>query len=128
MRLSITRPVLALVISNGVLLFTRWPAVVDAFVQSEPLHLALHTLLVTAAVIMWWPVFSPLPELPPISPPGQMLYLFVQSRVPTIPASFLTFGHQPLYRIYETFPRVLGISALTDQLIAGLIDMPSVWR
>jgi putative membrane protein len=38
-----------------------------------------------------------------------------------IPASFLTFGQRPLYHVYETFPRVLGISALTDQLIAGLI-------
>jgi putative membrane protein len=64
---------------------------------------------------------SPLPELPPLTPPVQMLYLFVQSLVPMIPASFLTFGHQPLYHVYTTFPRVFGISALTDQLIAGLI-------
>ena len=41
---------------------------------------------------MWWPVVSPLPEMPPLAPPGQMLYLFLQSLVPTIPASFLTFG------------------------------------
>ena len=64
---------------------------------------------------------SPLPELPALSPPGQMLYLFLQSLAPTIPASFLTFGRTPLYRIYETFPRIWGISALDDQLIAGLI-------
>ena len=118
---SATRPVMAIVIFNGVLLFTHWPAVVEASVQSEPLHLALHIMLVGSAVIMWWPIFSPLPEMPPATPPVQMLYLFVHSLVPTIPASFLTFGHQPLYKIYETFPRLLGISALTDQLVAGLI-------
>lgn len=118
---SVTRPVMAIAIFNGVLLFTHWPAVVTASVGSEPLHLALHCLIVLSAVIMWWPVFSPLPEMPPISPPGQILYLFVQSLVPTIPASFLTFGHQPLYKVYATFPRLFGISAMTDQLIAGLI-------
>jgi putative membrane protein len=117
----LTRPVPALVLFNGVLLFTHWPAVVNASVMSEPLHFALHTLILSSAIVVWWPILSPLPEAPPLTPPVQMLYLFVQSLVPMVPASFLTFGHQPLYAIYETFPRVFGISALTDQLIAGLI-------
>jgi putative membrane protein len=50
-----------------------------------------------------------------------MIYLFLQSLVPTIPASFLTFGRSPLYPVYETFPRIWGLSALNDQLMAGLI-------
>jgi putative membrane protein len=78
-------------------------------------------LVVGSAIVMWWPVLSPLPERPALSPPGQMLYLFVQSLAPTIPASFLTFGRTPLYEVYETLPKLWGISALTDQLIAGLI-------
>lgn len=117
----LTRPVPALVLFNGVLLFTHWPAVVEASVGSEPTHFALHVLIVGSALVMWWPVVSPLPEMPPISPPGQMLYLFFQSLAPTIPASFLTFGSAPLYPIYATFPRIWGIGALDDQLMAGLI-------
>jgi hypothetical protein len=50
-----------------------------------------------------------------------MLYLFAQSLAPTIPASFLTFGHALLYPVYGAFPRIWGISALNDQLIAGLL-------
>jgi putative membrane protein len=50
-----------------------------------------------------------------------MLYLFLQSLAPTIPASFLTFGSHPLYPVYAGFPRIWGMDALTDQLIAGLI-------
>jgi len=118
---TLTRPVVATAVFNGVLLFTHWPAVVNASVMSEPLHFALHTLILSSAIVVWWPILSPLPEAPPLTPPVQMLYLFVQSLVPMVPASFLTFGQQPLYRVYATFPRVLGISALTDQLIAGLI-------
>jgi len=117
----VTRPLVALLVFNAVLLFTHWPAVVETSVGSEVIHFSLHLLVVASAYLMWWPVVSPLPELPPIAPPAQMLYLFVQSLAPTIPASFLTFGHEPLYPIYATFPRIWGMSALTDQLVAGLI-------
>jgi putative membrane protein len=117
----LTRPLVALLLFNGVLLFTHWPAVVAASVGSEWLHFGLHVLLVASALVMWWPVMSPLPELPALSAPGQMVYLFLQSLTPTIPASFLTFGDHLLYPVYGTFPRIWGIDALTDQLLAGLI-------
>lgn len=116
----VTRPLGALVFYNAVLLFTHWPQIVDASVRSEPTHLALHLLLVGSALAMWWPVLSPLAEMPPLSPPGQMMYLFFQSLAPTIPASFLTFGHTLLYPVYGTFPRIWGIDPQTDQLLAGL--------
>lgn len=116
----LVRPLPALVLFNAVLLFTHWPAVVEASVSSELTHLAVHVLVVGAAYVMWWPVVSPMPEMPPLSPPMQMVYLFVQSLAPTIPASFLTFGTSPLYPVYATFPRIWEMSALTDQLIAGL--------
>jgi len=116
-----TRPLVALIVFNTVLVFTHWPAVVAASVQSEPLHFVLHVAVVGSALAMWWPVMSPLPEMPPLSPPGQMIYLFLQSLVPTIPASFLTFGSKPLYPIYATFPRIWGVGVMTDQLMAGLI-------
>jgi putative membrane protein len=117
---TLTRPVVALIVANGVLLLTHWPEVVTLSVRSELAHFSLHTLLLGSAVVMWWPVLSPLPELPSLPPPGQMLYLFLQSLAPTIPASFLTFGTAPLYPIYAGFPRIWGIDVLSDQLIAGL--------
>jgi putative membrane protein len=116
----LTRPVVALIVFNGLLLFTHWPELVRLSVSSELAHFSLHAILFGAAMVVWWPVMSPLVELPSLSPPGQMMYLFVQSLAPTIPASFLTFGHTPLYPVYGTFPRIWGISALNDQLIAGL--------
>jgi putative membrane protein len=117
----ILRPFPALVTFNLVLVLTHWPLAVDLSVRSELFHFSAHAVLVGSALVMWWPVVSPLAELPRLSYPGQMLYLFLQSIVPTVPASFLTFGSQPLYHVYETFPRLWGISALTDQRVAGLI-------
>jgi putative membrane protein len=117
----LTRPIVALIVFNGLLLFTHWPEVVTASVRSEAVHFGLHVLIVGSAIAMWWPVMSPLPERPSLSPPAQMLYLFLQSLAPTIPASFLTFGHTLLYPVYATFPRAWNLSALEDQLIAGLV-------
>jgi putative membrane protein len=117
----LTRPVVAIALFNGFLLFYHWPAVIEATVRSEPLHFIVHLLMVFTGLVMWWPIVSPLPEMPPLNPPAQMLYLFIQSIAPTVPASFLTFGSRLLYPIYGTFPRIWGISALDDQMMAGLI-------
>jgi putative membrane protein len=116
-----TRPVIAFVIFNSVIVVTHWPTMVNASVRSEPLHLALHLVLVGSALLMWWPVMDPLPELRRLQPPGKMVYLFLQSILPTVPASFLTFANTPIYAAYADAPRLWGISAVTDQMVAGLI-------
>ena len=81
---------------------------------------AAHVLLVVTAFVIWMPVLSPLPEIPRLAPPLRMAFLFLQSVVPTIPATFLTFGSAPLYRRYASMPKLWGLTALDDQLIAGL--------
>jgi putative membrane protein len=118
---SLCRPVTGLIQFNVVLVLSHWPVVVEATVRHHPLHFVAHAVLLGSAVLMWMPIASPLPEIPRLKPPTQMLYLFLQTIVPTVPASFLTFNSQPLYKIYATFPRLWGISALTDQQSAGLI-------
>ncbi len=60
----LTRPLVALVVANGVLLLHHWPEVVSLSVRSELAHFSLHALLLGSAIVMWWPVLSPLPELP----------------------------------------------------------------
>ncbi len=118
---GLSRPVVGLIQFNLVLVLSHWPAVVEATLRHHPLHFVAHAVLLVSAVLMWMPVLSPLPEVARARPPNQMLYLFLQTVVPTVPASFLTFGATPLYRIYETFPRLWGFSALDDQQVAGLI-------
>jgi putative membrane protein len=118
---SLSRPVFGLIQFNLVLVLSHWPVVVEATVKYHPLHFVAHAVLLGSAVLMWMPVASPLPEIGRIKPPAQMLYLFLQTIVPTVPASFLTFNDRPLYGIYADLPRLWGVSALTDQQTAGLI-------
>jgi putative membrane protein len=111
----------ALVIFNLVIVITHWPAVVDASLHSGLLHFSLHAMIFGASLIVWMPVLSPLPEIPRLAPPTRAVYLFLQSVLPTVPASFLTFGAHPLYKFYEGVPHLWGLSTLEDQQVAGLI-------
>ncbi len=111
----------ALVLFNVVLVFTHWPALVNASLENGFLHFCVHTLLFVSSLIVWMPVLSPLPEIPRLAAPVRAVYLFLQSVVPTVPASFLTFGAYPLYKFYEGKQHLWGLTTLEDQQVAGLI-------
>jgi len=94
---------------------------VNAALEHGLLHFAIHTLIFVSSIIVWLPLLSPLPEVPRLAPLVRMLFLFLQSIIPTVPASFLTFGARPLYSFYDHVPRLFGMSALTDMQVAGVI-------
>jgi putative membrane protein len=118
---TLARFIPALIVFNLVLVFTHWPVIVDAALHSGFVHFSVHALLLVSSLIVWMPIVSPLPEIPQLAPVMKMLYLFAWSVVPTVPASFLTFGASPLYKFYEHVPHLYGLSTLEDQQVAGLI-------
>jgi putative membrane protein len=88
---------------------------------SDAMHFSVHAWLLGASFLMWLPVFSPTPAIPALPPPGRMFYLFLQSLLPTIPASFLTFSSVPIYPVYGDAALAYGLSAVADQTIAGVV-------
>jgi putative membrane protein len=118
---ALARPFPALLLFNAFLAFSHWPLIVDAAVRSELAHLGLHAALVGTALLMWMPVLSPMFEIPRLRYPAQMLYLFAQSIVPTVPASFLTFADGPIYPFYGVASVLIGVDPVVDQRIAGLV-------
>lgn len=119
---ALTRPWVAVSIFSVVTVVTHLPPVVTVSVRSGPAHLGLHVLLVSTAVLMWWPLLSPLGEVPRLSAPvHRMLYIFAQSFVPSMVGSALIWTTAVPYRVYEEFPPVWGIDDLSDQQWAGVI-------
>ncbi len=116
----LARPVPAALLFNGFLLFTHAPGVVNMSVQNAVVHYLVHTGLVSTAFLLWMPVCGPLPELR-ISYPAQMLYLFVTSIIPTVPAGWLTFADGVVYSAYNVPARMWGINVTSDQQAAGAI-------
>ncbi len=117
----LTRPLVALLAFNAALAWLHAPGVVAGMLDGALFHLIAHLVVVVPAFLMWWPVVCPIPELGRLSPPAAMGYLFLQSLVPLIPASFLTFATEPVYDAYVGTVRLWGIDVLQDQRIAGLI-------
>jgi putative membrane protein len=117
---KVARPVPAAVAFNALQLLTHWPGVVNTSVDNALVHYVVHAALVSTAFLLWIPVCGPLPELR-ISYPAQMLYLFVTSIVPTVPAAWLTFAEGSVYSAYDIPQRLGDISVTSDQQAAGLI-------
>jgi putative membrane protein len=116
----LTKPVVAAVVFNAVVIISHIPAVVNASVENGPLHYSLHFLVVMSSLLMWMPVVGPFPELQ-LTPMGKAIYLFLLSLVPTIPAAWLTFATGSVYTVYDHPVRVWGVSVIGDQQMAGAI-------
>ena len=115
-----SKPVVAGLFFNIVVMTTHIPALVNQSVSNGPLHYTLHVLVVTGALLMWSPVCGPVIERR-LSYGGRMIYLFLMSVVPTVPAAWLTFAEGVVYKHYDIPVRVWGLSVTTDQQLAGAI-------
>lgn len=115
------RPVIAGVAFNIIVMVTHIPGVVNASTTNGALHYAVHLLVVLSAILMWMPVVGPFRELH-MGYAGKMIYLFLMSVVPTVPAAWLTFAEGAVYSHYGDQPvRVWGLSVTHDQQLAGAI-------
>jgi putative membrane protein len=118
---ALTHPVVTFLAFNATFVLWHAPAFYDAALRSEPVHILEHVTMFVTAALTWWPIFSPLDELPPLAPPLQCLYLFFESIPPTILGALITFSGGVLYPTYARAPRVWGLTAEIDQQLGGLI-------
>jgi len=116
----LSRPPIAGVLFNLVIMVTHIPALVNRSVSNAPLHYFLHVLVVSSALLMWIPVLGPNKSWQ-IGYGGKMIYLFLMSVVPTVPAAWLTFAEGVVYKHYDIPIRVWGLSATVDQQVAGAV-------
>lgn len=127
----LARPIVALLITDAILLATHLPPVVDGFRRSQLGSFAVDVAWLAGGLVMWWPILAPNPAVSRVSYPWKIGYLFISTIVPVIPAAFMTYADYPLYALYELAPRVHGIGALADQQAAGLLMKaaadPIIW-
>jgi putative membrane protein len=117
----VSNPLRAYAIFNVVMCAWHLPPLYNLAMAHHSVHIVQHLMFLVAAVLMWWPILSPLPELPRLAYPMQMLYLFLMSIPMSIVAVYIAYADSVLYPVYATAPRIWGISPMQDQLIGGLI-------
>ena len=122
MVLKITsKPVVAFFLFNFVMVGMHWSFVVNLMVTNTIAHFFIHSIMILVSLNMWVPVIGFNDEIKPINSAAKIGYLFLQSLLPTIPASFLAFGTEPLYSAYVMSDNIFSISVINDQTLAGLI-------
>ena len=117
----LTKPMPSFAIFNVVVAAWHLPPLYNTAMAHHGVHIAQHLMFLVASVLMWWPVLSPMPELPRISYPGQMLYLFLMTIPMSIISVAIAYADRLLYPAYATAPRIWGLTPMNDQMIGGLI-------
>lgn len=106
---------------NVVLVGWHLPPTYGLAMAHHSVHIVQHLCFMVAATLMWWPILSPLPELPRLAYPAQMLYLFLLTIPMSLVAVCIAYSGRVLYPAYAAAPRLWGITPLQDQLIGALI-------
>jgi putative membrane protein len=117
----VARPGIAGLLYTIWLVFSHWPKAMDLALEHEPVHFLFHVALFSTASLMWFPVLNRDPDLPMLGPVTRMLYVFLQSIMPTVPAAFFTFADGVIYPFYAHAARPFSMTAVSDQQLAGAI-------
>ena len=116
-----TRPLMAAIIFSAPIVIWHVPVLYEAALRHHNLHIVQHLVFLSTAVVMWWPVLSPIPELPRAQHLVQLLYLFLLGIPMSVTGALITLSDSVLYPFYATAPRVGGLSPLDDQQIGRLL-------
>lgn len=118
---SLARAPVAFAIYTVVLVAWHLPLLYEAAMRDHGLHVVQHLTLMAAGLWLFWPILSPLPELPRLPPPAQMLYLFLAGVPMVLIAAPITLAEEVLYPFYAGAPRLFGLTPLGDQRAGGVI-------
>ncbi len=117
----LTRPIFGLLLFNIAFSVYHFPYLYDLGLYNPTAHFFEHAVLFVTGLLMWWPVIAPSQELPQLSAPGKMLYLFVDAILMTPVFAIVLFAPKPLYTFYLHVPRLFGLSPLADQQLGAVV-------
>jgi cytochrome c oxidase assembly factor CtaG len=123
-------PLVALLLGLGLLTVWHVPALFNAALNDEYVHILEHLCLMISATIFWWPILAPLPECR-LAPLPTQLYLLAGAMGNSLLGIWLTFAPAVLYapylhpqdslRILELLRSGWGLTPAVDQQIGGLL-------
>jgi putative membrane protein/putative copper resistance protein D len=100
---------------------THVSAVYEAAVGSTGLHAVEHLAYLGAALLFWRPVVGLEPGPGRLSHPARILYMFLAMPVTSLLGLAISASNHVLYPSYVAGAHGLGVSALSDQKLAGTL-------
>lgn len=123
---ALTEPIPAQVVAALVMVVWHVPALYDATLYNEGLHVLEHVTFIASGVVLFWPVIdatSPQARWQ-MSAGATLVYLLIATLPQDGVALPLIFSRVAFYEYYTHAPRLIaGFSAAIDQTIAGAVLM-----
>jgi cytochrome c oxidase assembly factor CtaG len=118
--LLVSRPVVAVVVFNVVIVCWQVPALDDPARASAALALACHASYVAAGLLLWLQLISSRPVSAPASPLRRLGMLVGTAIVWTVLGMVLVFGNRVLYPVYANSAHHV-MTLLDDQQLSGAV-------
>ena len=116
-------PLVAMPLWIASLYIWHLPALYDGAVTSDALHALMHASFLGFGIMMWMPVFGPLPVPGWFGGGAQLAYTAVGRLAAAGLGNILMWSGTVLYGAYAAGEAEWGVSPLADQSIAGAIMM-----
>jgi len=119
----LAHPVAAVALWVGNLVAWHVPALQEAALRSEALHALQHVLFIAAGLNMWLALLGPLPKPAWFGNLARLLYVVAVRLIGAAVANAFVWAEVDLYDAYGPGRAEWGITAATDQVVAGSIMM-----
>lgn len=119
----LAHPLVALPLWAANLYLWHLPVLYQAALSSEAVHALQHALFIGAGVLMWMPLFGPLPTPSWFGLPAKLGYLIGVRLTGTVLANVFMWSNTVFYPDYAGGEAHWKLSPVTDQGVAGVIMM-----
>jgi putative membrane protein len=117
----LAHPAFAVVLYIAVIWAWHVPSAYDLAVRHDGVHVLEHLSFLLAGSLYWWHLMSPIRARMRLHGLGPVAYMATTKLFVGALGMGLAFAPSTLYPYYEHLSRVWGISAGSDQSIAGLV-------
>lgn len=97
------------------------PALYEAALANEGLHILEHAVFALGGYLFWWNVIDPHPLRANLSYLIRVPYVFITVVPAFVLGAFLTFAETPWYHTYELTAPLYGFTPIEDQQLGGVI-------
>jgi len=123
---AMTEPVAAQVIAGVIMVGWHIPALYEATLYNEWIHVLEHVMFVASGLVLYWPMLAATSAHSRwrMSQGATLVYMLLATLPQDGVALVLIFSRVPFYDYYTHVPRLIaGYTALIDQTIAGAVLM-----
>ena len=117
----LSHPVFAVTLYIGMMGLWHIPRMYDLALEHSEIHVLEHVCFLTAGMLYWWVLLSPIRARTALSGMAKIVYMAVTKFFVGVLGIILVFAPHALYAWYEDHPHYWGLSVHADQSMAGAV-------